>query len=454
MKCMRYVMVCVMVSCRAHYVCSQTFMRQRPMVDDSTLILFGDSCFIKNFGMVVPVVSRSVHPERLAKYFFPGCTCLRVRDADGDIAPEWIGLQAPLGETIDSVFYIRPRQVRYGALLALYAPLVHDSYCGMRLPIITVHNNLYTGECRAGALGIDNQVKTVTDALNQSSWQYGKWCSSCLKKTGVDDIELCLGWRYVRERCAASPYVRVVVPTGSCPCARYVFEPLVGSNHAGLGGGLWFSYAFYQSERSSVQFLTLLNATYRFSACEKRSFDLCPNGNWSRYLLVVKQGAAVDPIDGINVCTQSVNVSPRWQGEFLLNFYFKRDNYGVRLGYDLWARAAEKLCLCHSTINQYGIFNIRETAEDGTTASAATINVPPINVPEDSTFRQLALTDINLGSAGQKRSITNKFFVGVQAVVPHDRVDTHIGISGAYEKASGNSVPSSWSLWGTVAFNF
>ena len=106
-----------------------------------------------------------------------------------------------------------------------------------------------------------------------------------LKKSGVDDICIKLGYDFIRdENEHAGIYGLVFAPTGKGTKAKYLFEPLVGSRHVGAGLGFNADALIYECDAYSVDLLVDARYAYFFKHKEWRSIDLF-NGDWSRYLL-------------------------------------------------------------------------------------------------------------------------------------------------------------------------
>ena len=77
-----------------------------------------------------------------------------------------------------------------------------------------------------------NAVANMTEAVNQSAWHFGKISPVPLTKTGVDDMEIKIGYEWLDlDPCYLASYVGVLVPTGNTPTAQYLWEPVVGQGH-------------------------------------------------------------------------------------------------------------------------------------------------------------------------------------------------------------------------------
>ena len=83
-------------------------------------------------------------------------------------------------------------------------------------------------------------------------------------------------------------FARVVTPNGRRPKAVNLFEPFIGNGHQWeLGVGLkGHRRIWHDGDDHEFSVYLALAMTHLFKARQHRSFDLCANGFWSRYLLV------------------------------------------------------------------------------------------------------------------------------------------------------------------------
>jgi hypothetical protein len=435
------------------YCCRSTIV-PRPIIEDNTYTLLPynlpeSQTWALN---ITPFYIKSTQKNKVGSYFLFGSRSMSIGDEDCNVAPEWFGLEAPVGESIDSTLMLNPNRSSSGILFFGGYNLTNSLFATITLPLVHISQKLNMCEYRTGSYGFDSCIKTFSDALNQSSWCHGKFCSSYKSKTGVEDIAINLGYKIKQKETALwDIFLKGIIPTGETSYNRYVFEPFVGSKHWALGLGTTTNIKKIGAH-ASFNWFVIVDYLYRFKAHEYRSFDLCNNGCWSRYLLLVHQDDTTTPLDGINILTQQVDVTPRSRAEFTTGIRIETDICAFTLGYDLWYRASEKIRCCKN-LSAYGIFNTHETSEDGTTASTATINVPPCSTAEDSSF--VALGNINLDSGTQPSSVNNKIFGGfTRTFVDDESKKIKVEIWGSYEHAHKNSAFSQWSIWGTVGFEF
>lgn len=201
-----------------------------------------------------------------------------------------------------------------------------------------------------------------------TAMKYGRFNSSCDCSTeaGLAELSLRLGWNFhLEEDHHFGAFLYASAPTGTRPCAKNLFEPIIGNGkHWELGGGVTGSWIFWRSEEHDSRYVGFwLDATIAtlLKADQCRSFDFKCKPN-SRYMLLEEMttntaltGAAStytasdyqyasNLIPAINWSTFSVDVSIPVQGDIALKLGGVRENWSFDLGYNLWARTGEKFC--------------------------------------------------------------------------------------------------------------
>ena len=132
---------------------------------------------------------------------------------------------------------------------------------------------------------------------------------------------------------------------------RTVFSPITDTlKHWELGGGLeahWDLWNCGDDHLITAYFNGY--ATHLFKNCQQRTFDLLDNGCWSRYLLLKEFNAAGqyegNLISAADYTTRNVDVSIGVQGEAVLQFIYRHCGWDAALGYNVYGRSHEKLCL-------------------------------------------------------------------------------------------------------------
>ncbi len=431
---------------------------------------------------------RSTHPENLARFFFPfNKTSLDVVEGDESIAPNGGFIPRDIdpshfnirtvNENFRSKISICPRQSTFGIGLAYRQALSYlEAGCPgfwgeISFPITRVRNELCFRERiinngggplddpTAGTYGT-RPVANMTEAFRQPLFRFGRIDTRCctLEKWGVADIELKLGYNTInRDCCHANTYVGIIIPTGNRPKARHVFEPIIGHNkHFGfmIGGNIGYELWACDDARLGVEIDT--TAKYFLRACERRSFDVIDK-SWSRYMAVYanQADAIADPAvitPGINVFTQNVQVTPRFSYDMNTAFVYTNCSWDVELGYNFYARQAEKIELCK--------FPFSPAFADTTVGfinPARTINhqfqlLNPIRA--ETNYIPLTRCDLNLDSAGHPAVISHIVYGTLGYEWEDICYPTNIGIGGSYEFSSTNLGLHRWNVWGKFGFAF
>ena len=226
---------------------------------------------------------------------------------------------------------------------------------------------------------LGNNLSAV-EAFNSPLWKFGKIKNGVQKITGLADVKMKLGWRFVDGKFVhCDIYPSVIIPTGYKPKAEYMFEPIVGNaQHVGFGGGTTINFAFVKEAKSYVGLGSNVEYHYMFRGTERRSFDLLANGAWSRYLLVYEPTA--DPFTvkpGINFFTKDVKVTPQSELNWLTSFNGRFHSFFFETGYNLWWKDREKVALKNAWTEEIAIARL---FSDITTGA-------PFNIASASTAR-------------------------------------------------------------------
>ena len=88
--------------------------------------------------------------------------------------------------------------------------------------------------------------------------------------------------------------------------------------------------------------MTDFNYRYVLKHKECRTFDLLPNGPFSRYFLVVDQSAPGLPFPAANITTSKVKYSPRSTIQWWLGLNYEYCDWDFEVGYNLFWRQKEQ----------------------------------------------------------------------------------------------------------------
>lgn len=262
--------------------------------------------------------------------------------------------------------------------------------------------------------------------------KYGKVCGT-QTLSGLAAFEIVLGYDFLqKERSHIGINFRASVPTGSRPQGVFFFEPRIG---CGKNWRLGFGFTGHTRlwEKDGEQELAMwveANFTSMLKSHQTRSFDLCKNGFFSRYILAKEfdqNGLFANHIvPVINFSTLDCNVHCAIVVDMVFMFAYTYNDFTFDIGYNGWIRSKEKISLEEQIpTNKYGLKGLQFVVNpitnrpDNTTESLATIyETGPII--SDGLFPVFITTDdINPKSAASPLIMTQKFFCNFSYAFMH-----------------------------------
>jgi hypothetical protein len=412
---------------------------------------------------VKPIYTQTVGSS-IKKYFNINHACsMNVReDGSGNIDSLWFQVISAPDTYYSSTLSFSPMQKTYGAMLYLAWMLPGDFALTINTAAVKRKNNMHIRETNIGDIGQLPGFSTLTQAFKSTSMKYGKICGT-KSKYGIDDLQIKLlkNFRMCEdESLFGDIYLLVGVPTGHGSKAVYLFEPIVGSKHVQVGLGLNAEKSFDLCMCDRFSLYGELKWRYGFKAKETRSFDMTPNGQWSRYMLFTTPTSTANPFFAINDLTFKTNVTPRNSFDLLLAAHLEHTCFSFELGYNFWYRQAEKVCPCIK-LSAVGIADLvgiaqltNQTPVTVTSSSTATISegVYPneFQMPRDATYTLVTAKNINICSGRQAASCTNAVFGSIGC--HYDQLD--VGINASYEGAANSNSASLVSVWANVDVRF
>lgn len=318
--------------------------------------------------------SHSTKGDALARYFFPeGKESLIVaedfNDQNHDLLAQHFNIFT-INENFRSTISIKPKQTVIGLGLQYKQSFLRNEerergfWVTVSAPITHVRNHLHLKETvlanggGPNAAADENVVGNMIAAFNQKEWKFGKITTHSLKKTGLADISVTLGYEWFNNN-PCSFYSGIVIPTGNRPNGEFVFQPIIGrGKHAAfmLGSStsrhLWIN----DQKNRSVRYEIAVHGEYQFKKEQTRSFDL-KNKPWSRYIEVyanqqqAQQAEQLSLTDftkgtnlatpGINVFTQKVDVKPGCAYTINTALITQSTHFHGTIGYNLLSKRAE-----------------------------------------------------------------------------------------------------------------
>lgn len=452
---------------------SKTFFTPRQITFDSTYNLaqinynfyhgVTKDCPLIYF-YVTPFFQTSTHDAEIARYFLPNNKCVSSlrEDGLGNIGSLWLNIISKTGTSYNSLLTLRPKQQVYGSILQFYFTIPHcenQFWVNATTAIVCMRHAINMRETNHLEQGTVNNFANACQALNSPCLNAGKFSPCNLNLTGVDDIQIKCGYNYFFwNDNHLGIYLVGGIPTGNRPRSKYIFEPIIGSKSGSLGVGLNCDYNIFNRCEHSIHWMSDFKYRTVFKTHERRSFDLCKNGDWSRYLQVVTAKDLVFSTPAINVLTADVNVTPGSTIDFWMAFNYNHRQCNIEIGYNLWWRQQEKVSLKCPFPNNFAIYDIVGNCQgDPVSASNAMINesvIGPNLSPSDKTFAPFDACDLNLHSAEHPNALSNKIYVAFSynSIIQCTPILAGVGIS--YEIGHSYSTLSNVGILGNIAFNF
>lgn len=307
-------------------------------------------------------------------------------------------------------------------------------------------------------------IETISDALSQDDLTHAKfYCDRCKdgkRRTGFEDVQLRLGLDYTW--CGDnhfSPYLIGTIPAGRRATDEYIFEPLVGSKNGSFGVGFIADYNIDWcgcDDDTNLVLLTDINYRFVFKHDECRTFDLLPNGAFSRYILVVDQANPGLPFQAANITTSRVSISPRSTLQWWLGLNYEYCNWDFEVGYNLFWRQKERFKGDSIPLpTTVGIYNLNGCGVSSVTASNATMTN---SGTPDALFVGIPTSAINIDSGLAGRVLSNKVYGALSWTgCTCDCFEWMAGFGASYEFVSKHdrcNALQNWAVFGKWAVGF
>lgn len=463
---------------------------------------------------IVPFGGKTGKSRRLASYFMPFCKAeLLVKEAgsqsgstasneDRDIDATAFNIFTTDGD-FESRICFRPEQTTAGVGLSWRQKLSRNDeqkgfWFEVSMPITHVSNKVNLSETVISpGGGVNTSVisfaqPNMTTAFQQEKFNFGRIpcnCNDGLSKTGLADVDLRIGYGWHQEcMCHLESYVGVLIPTGNKVEACNIFEPIVGhEHHVGFEFGNAGGFRVWANEEKEREIWTefAVHSIYLNKNTQRRSFDV-RNKPWSRYLPVYCNYAAAQAAaaagagvnggagmytSGINVFTQDVEVSGRFQRTYNTAFVFNSSRFSAEVGYNFFARDAECVELCNwsgtvafldcqaQTDDQDGMSNYWH----GVANASRTINtcnnsddgdVPTANLETYYNNRVVKQADLDLNSAAAPCQNQHTLYANIGYRWDEANFPTFVSLGGSYEFSPDNAGLNRWFVWGKVGVSY
>jgi hypothetical protein len=410
-----------------------------------------------------PFYQQSTHTCQLGSYFTPGnLPVMKWREnGSGDIDPLWLEGISAVGTAYSSEVRLRPRIQQGGLVFNFYATLPYCLWLSINTAYMNVTSHIHVEETNNMNQGQLACLQTAQGMLTNCQWLYNTFPEGKQSRSGVDDIQIKLGWDIWQDQAVGhlAGYLVGTIPTGNKPRTYAILEPLVGTRNGSVGLGMnadWFT-SWCADRTFSLMFD--LKYRYVFAHWTKRSFDLCANGDWSRYLLVATPEDPATPLPGINYMTRCAKVTPGSTINLWAAGHYEHGRWQMESGYGFWWRQQEKITcgsICQN-VPAVGIFDLAgSVVQNPVSASSANISqtVPATGytniMRSDTVFTPIAPNALNLASGAHPDTYSNTLYgsVGYQ----FDR--GLIGINVLYEWGKRITALTNWGMWLTTSVEF
>lgn len=375
-------------------------------------------------------------------------------DGSGDISSLWFNVQSSDDTFYSSQISFAPVRKAYGTMLYAALQLPYGFQVSLNSALVHTTNDINLQEANIENLGITPLYATIEESFRADARTYGR-VDGQQSKTGLDDIQVKIIKPVHRtNQLYVDMYLLGGIPTGKGSKATYFFEPLVGSKHGQLGVGANIHAVVSESVTSCLSVQGEIKWRYALKASERRSFDLTENDSWARYMMVVEEADKYAPYPAINDLSLKVKVKPRNSLDVYAALHYEHLDWRLEAGWDFWFRNAEKIAFKKSTILKpnIGIADLLGIAlldpESASTANISQgIEPGPNQMTSDMAFVAVTLSDLNLNSGAQQRSLSNTFYLVASYQTNCGGHPLQLGAAVSYELGANKYSPHSVGAW-------
>ena len=323
-----------------------------------------------------------------------------------------------------------PKVENYGLVLGYHQDLskvLPGLYLAIKLPIM--HMDSAINPVLSGGAGMHIVTSffqgAVIEGSNQEPLHFGKiypGFRDITHSNGVADIDFTIGYHFLqKDEYNAGFSLAIVLPTHEQEhsCA-YLLEPMVGSNHWGIGGGIDAQMLLWGDEDHYLKISHATAYRYFFQAPEKRLLGLS-DIPWGHYQLIRTSNGK--PAPAANYLVKNVEVAKGSLVEMILGLAYANNGFTVDLGYNLYFAERETIKM-HHPIPQYTLY------KDGSTH------------------------DIDATVAETPLQFTNSIYAGIGYTLSDFENPLSVGIGCKFEFASKNSALDNAQWWITLGWSF
>jgi hypothetical protein len=375
---------------------------------------------------------------------------------------------------------LNPESISYGVNLAYHQDLskiVNGLYLKVVLPVQRVENDpklsitQTTPVANLTAANFLNYFKgtytpnAVIGAANaQALLQKGK-INGKQSATGIADLDIVLGYKFLnKETYHFGINLGLSIPTGKEATGEFLFEPLYGSKHFGLGGGLHAGARVWGDEDHNFKLAFAANYRYLFQASEKRYTGI-KNRNFAQYYLLSQFGVAANAqalIPAANLLTQNVDVTPGSQLDGILGLAYNKGGFNLDLGYNVYFKESESVKLKNdwSEGKYYIAARNQLTSVGGNALGSANNgyrfdnNNAGAGAGVAGATNMLSKSLLDVSAASTDSQFTHSVYGGLGYAFKEWEYPLMLGLGGKYEFASKNSALEGWQAWAKAGLSF
>lgn len=321
------------------------------------------------------------------------------------------------------------------------------------------------------------------NARAQEALEYSKISQNKFSKTGVADVDLVLGCKFIdREKYYALINFGLTIPTTNDVGAGWMFDVNVGNGSFwAVGGGVEGSLRLFGKDDNNLNLVLVANYRYLFEDRRERTLGLLnPDGtraNWGQYYLVGEIGTAINDQQlkpAANVLTRRAKISPGSQFDSMLYLNYKYSGFSAELGYNFFWKDDEQIEFKQQDQWQNNIYGVALLDQDmsiaggatfantGFAATAVPVNGGSIgyinNEPDNTAFTAAGTVstrafglDEAVGAASSQN--THKIFAGLGYAFYDFKFPCMLGIGSAYE-FNGSDGIENWQVYGKLGVKF
>lgn len=474
---------------------SPSFFRPRSLATDSTFELaltnYNTYCVPGAQSCVDvyirPFYQHSYNGFETAQYFMPrhAQTAAISPNGDGELNPVWFSLvtyvehgnppDAPYNNQYYSFVSMEPMRSATGAFITLLAYPSDTMFLSIHSVFYRAEHDLHTlengrsvnADVYSPLLQYPPKYRTFCQAVTNDEWTAAKIPCQVLQQVGFDDVQIKLGYVAVQhERSTAMLYAVVTAPTGQwCTFnGDYLFQPVIGSKQASVGGGVNAGGCLFHTDRSAFWVMADAKLNYFLAANERRTFDFTQNGDWSRYLLLQTKSDPVtvvpQAVPAVNINTLEARVHPGAQFQLWLALHADVHNWQLEGGYTFWFRQHERVTIPCDTYPDgvYGILDAYGTFNAGnyeyTSASQATIWLAGA-AESDPIFTPVYKSDLNCSSAAHPQTGSSTWYGSAGYFFNNQgKTAVFVGLNASCETAHNYAALNQWAWWATLGLLF